>query len=288
MTLAFESLEANIDLTAQHALIRPECERLLSLTCARLLHDKQTFLDLQKESTVPAAALMALAEREMSGNLHCYLGNGQRLTMRTTLVPKGRGPFPDTPAGFIAGAMDALTLDGLIHVAAMQGGWSRARFCYESELWNGFGYRARGIPSPYVYGGTTVQRPGKFIRDGVYSATVMDPQLGTLAIVEELVKLDPSLAFFDAPVKIIPSVDAPSIVPVQADHPVAAGIDIEWVQGALNKLKITAEPIAVDDNLGRETRAAVRIYEKTKGLTIDMGIPGPQVVGALQKDMAAA
>lgn len=288
MTLAFNSLEANIEATASHALVRPECERMLALTAERLLRDKTTWLDLQKESTVPAAALMALAEREMSGNLHCYLGNGQRLTMRTTLVPKGRGPFPDTPAGFVAGAMDALTLDGLVHVAAMAGGWSEARFCYESELWNGFGYRARGIPSPYVYGGTTVQRPGKFIRDGVYSSSVMDPQLGTLAIVEELVKLDPSLAFFDSAVKIVPAVDAPSIVPVQADHPVTAGIDIEWVQAALNKLKITPEPIAVDDNLGRETRAAVRIYEKSRGLTIDMGIPGPQVLGALQKDMAAA
>jgi lysozyme family protein len=37
---------------------------------------------------------MALAEREMSGNLHCYLGNGQRLTKRTTIVPLNRGPFP--------------------------------------------------------------------------------------------------------------------------------------------------------------------------------------------------
>ena len=93
MSLTFNALQANIEVTAMRALIRPECEKMLAMTCARLLHDKQTYLDLQKDSTVPAAALMALAEREMTGNLHCYLGNGQPLTMRTTIVPKGRGPF---------------------------------------------------------------------------------------------------------------------------------------------------------------------------------------------------
>ena len=54
---------------------------------------------------------MALAEREMTGNLHCYLGNGRRLTMRTTIVPLHRGPFPDAPDGFVAGCLDALRCD---------------------------------------------------------------------------------------------------------------------------------------------------------------------------------
>lgn len=277
MTIAFQSLESNIGAISARAQIRPECEHMLGLVCQRLLHDKQTFLDLQKESTVPAAALMALAEREMSGNLHCYLGNGQRLTMRTTLVPKGRGPWPDTPAGFIDGAMDALTLDDLIHVA--EDGWSEARFCYESELWNGFGYRAHGIPSPYVYGGTTVQRPGKYVRDGVYSSTVMDPQLGTLAIVEELVRIDPSLAFFEVTPKIIEA--APSIIP----HPTITP-NVKWVQNSLNKLQIGGTPLLVDGDVGRGTRFAVRTYEQLNHLKLDEGIPGPQVVASLQQVLA--
>jgi len=110
--------------------------------------------------------------------------------------------IPDPIDGFIAGALDALHLDGLDQVAKTAEGWSLPRFAYESELWNGFGYRLRSIPSPYVFGGTTVQQPGKFIRDHAFSPTMMDPQLGTIAIVEKLFELDPSLKFSDLLAKV--------------------------------------------------------------------------------------
>jgi lysozyme family protein len=179
------------------ARIRPECEHALEATGQRLLHGNAVYQRIFDATGVPVAGLMALAEREMTGNLHCYLGNGQRLAKRTTIVPVGRGPFPDTIDGFIAGALDALHLDGLDQVAKTAEGWSLPRFAYESELWNGFGYRQHRIPSPYVFGGTMVQKPGKFVRDHVYSSTTMDPQLGTIAIVQKLFELDPSLKFAD-------------------------------------------------------------------------------------------
>jgi lysozyme family protein len=281
---AFEALEDEYAEQISRAHIRPECDHLLAITCERLLHDKPVYQRIFEATGVPAAGLMALAEREMGGNLNCYLGNGQRLTKRTTIVPINRGPFPDTEEGFIAGALDALHLDGLDQVARMPGGWTLPRFAYESEKWNGWGYRAPRIriPSPYPFGGTTVQKPGKFIRDHVYSPTLMDPQLGTIAIVEKLFELDPSLKFGGSIVKVD---DATPIVP--APHPVIGDSNIGWVQISLNKLRITGTPLAVDGNCGRGTCAAVRAFQETHRLVVD-GLPGPKTVGALTDALAAA
>jgi lysozyme family protein len=266
------------------AHIRPECEQALRVTAQRLLHDKAVYTRIFEATGVPVAVLMAIAEREMSGNLHCYLGNGERLTHRTTLVPKGRGPWADTPDGFYRGALDALHLDGLDQVAKTAEGWTMPRAGFESEEWNGWGYRGHGIPSPYFVGGTTVQRRGKYVHDGVYDSSVMDPQLGTLAIMEELFKLDPSLVFDGQAIEKVAVDEAPSIVPDA--HPVIGGNDdIEWVQKALNALKLGA-PLLVDGNLGRGTRAAVRQYEVLRHLDLDRGYPGPQVIGTLRGEIA--
>lgn len=280
----FEALKDDYARLIATAKIRPECEHVLAVTAQRLLHDKATYQRIFEATGVPVAVLMALSEREMSGNLHCYLGNGQRLTMRTTIVPLNRGPFPDTPDGFVAGALDALHLDGLDQIAKTAEGWSMPRFGYESELWNGFGYRAYGIPSPYFVGGTTAQKPGKFIRDHVYSTTLMDPQLGTLAIAEELFKIDPSLIFADQIAKVD---GAPSIVPAPMPEGLGVGMidmnDIESVKALetmLNASGVLPQPIVVNGNYDRETANAVRTYQIAKGLKAD-GLAGPETMTSL-------
>jgi lysozyme family protein len=55
------------------------------------------------------------------------------------------------------------------------------------ETFNGFGYRAptRNIPSPYLVGGTSVQKRGKFTADSHYDPSVIDPQIGGLAILKQ-------------------------------------------------------------------------------------------------------
>ena len=80
---------------------------------------------------------------------------------KTRLVPKGRGPF----STWEEAAIDALK------IKRYPPEWDIAHIAYAFEKFNGFGYRSKGIPSPYLWGGSNIQRPGKYVRDGVYDAS---------------------------------------------------------------------------------------------------------------------
>lgn len=124
---------------------------------------------------VPWWLIAALHERESSRDFKTYLGNGQSLKKRTTLVPKGRGPF----ATFIDGAIDALNVDGLSSIID----WRLEKAAYFAELFNGPGYDMRGLPSPYIWGGTNIQVKGKFTNDGKFSGRTWDSQPGVAPII---------------------------------------------------------------------------------------------------------
>lgn len=275
----FEALQKEYHDLIASATILPVQERTLDTACNNLLKNEDVYQTLSDRlpNKIPTAFLMALSEREMSGNTHCYLGNGQSLSRKTTIVPKGRGPFLQSyPENFIVGGLDALHLDGLDKITD----WSMERAAYEAEWWNGWGYRSHGIPSPYVFGATSVQRRGKYVSDGVYDASVMDPQLGVIAIIEELFKLKPSLQFADTIVKVE---DAPSIVPALPPVGVGGGINVFLLQQKLNALHVNGTPLRVDGVYGRGTKRAVIAYQFTRKLLVD-GLVGPQTIKALAKE----
>lgn len=284
----FEALRGEYETLLAHAKIDPRRATEVDQVCRRLLRDKQSYLAIELKTGVPTAVLMALNEREDSGNLHCYLGNGQQLIHRTTLVPAGRGPFlAAPPQNFIDGALDALHLDGLDKVAGMPGGWYEPRAAYETEWWNGFGYRAYGIPSPYPFGATSVQRPGKFIADHKFSRTLMDPQLGCVAIWRTLAKLDASLALPGQPIAPAPAdTNADHIVIAASPEGLGGSIDgVKVLQTDLNKLG--CGPIDIDGSYGAQTRRAVIAFQKKVHLADINGLADPQTLAAITTAMAA-
>lgn len=280
----FSALAPEYEKLLASAKVQPSRRAEVNGVCRRLLKDKAVYCIIAEKTSVPAAFIMALNEREDSGRLDRYLGNGQPLNRKTTLVPKGRGPFiAQPPQNFIDGALDALHLDGLDAAGAKHGGWTWPLMAYEAELWNGFGYRARGIPSPYVFGATTVQRAGKFVADHVYSSSTMDPQLGVIAIVEGLIALDQSLSIDAAPARAPDADSLPDHVVAQAPEGLGGSVaGVKVLQADLNKLGFG--PIDVDGSYGRETRAAVRAFQIKHGLQAD-GYAGRQTLPVL---MAAA
>jgi len=63
------------------------------------------------------------------------------------------------------------------------------------EEYNGLGYAARGIASPYVWSGTDQYIAGKFIRDHVFDSRRADAQDGCAPILSMMMALDPSIQF---------------------------------------------------------------------------------------------
>src|SRR5215471_13857647 len=93
------------------------------------------YADVSTRTGIPQVFIATSFEREASSNFRLSPAQGDPWDRRSVHVPAGRGPFPDWKTS----ALDAYHLDGLDAVGSAN--WSEARFCYEGELFNGFGYR---------------------------------------------------------------------------------------------------------------------------------------------------
>lgn len=160
--------------------IHSEKASALDAICARLERSKERYKAVQKATGVPWFVVAALHNRESDGDFSTYLGNGDLLSRPTVNVPEGRGPF----ASWQEGAIDALAYDGLNKIT----NWSAPRACYEIEKFNGFGYRHRGVPSPYLWSWSSNYACGKYVRDGLFDPSAVDKQCGAMPIVKRLME----------------------------------------------------------------------------------------------------
>ena len=164
------------------------------------IRDKQSYIEVEISSRVPWPLIAVIHRRESDADFSTYLGNGQPLGQRTTIEPIGRGPFET----FLQGALDGLNVDGLTAVqqlgdlwttGRLWGSWPIEKMLFYAEKLNGLGYFFKGNPSPYIWGLTNIQVPGKYTSDGVYDPSVMDTQPGCAPILWMIGHLDPSVQF---------------------------------------------------------------------------------------------
>src|SRR5262249_54559480 len=59
--------------------------------------------------------------------------------------------------------------------------WPVSRMLWALEPYNGYGYRNKGLRSPYLWASTNHQQRGKYVRDRVFDPRVMDEQVGCAA-----------------------------------------------------------------------------------------------------------
>jgi lysozyme family protein len=151
----------------------------------RLVAAKPRYINIQHVTGVPWYWIGPVHVRESSQDWSRSLAQGDRWDRASVHVPAGRGPF----ASFEAAAIDALQLNAMTRVTD----WRLEKLIYYWEKFNGWGYwwYHRATPSPYVWGSTTVQKPGKYVADGVWSSSVTDVQLGCVAMLKAIMELDP-------------------------------------------------------------------------------------------------
>ncbi|MCJ9735747.1 peptidoglycan-binding protein, partial [Bradyrhizobium sp. PRIMUS42] len=265
--ISFESLKAEYERNWASLEIRPGRLTEANAVARKALNGKTTYQQIERLTGVPWHFTALCHYRESNFDFDTYLGNGESLHRVTTIVPKGRGPF----ATFVDGAVDAFRLENFIGAQD----WGIARMLFRLEAFNGFGYHAKGVNSPYLYGGSTLYGPpearaGKFVRDHVFDSNHVDTQLGTAAILHAMMSLDSSITLDGSPQfagRTEPEDDVASTVIL--------------MQQALNKLGANP-PLAEDGISGAKTRAAVSQFQQQNGLR-DTGLLDAATVAAITR-----
>lgn len=214
-------------------------ENVVALAGTPLLRARQRYEAVQVETGVPWYVIALIHAMEASGSFLRQILNGQPINQKTTIKPKGFGPWRD----WHESAVFALTHYHFgDHVT-----WTVADVLYRLEWWNGWGYRGRGLNSDYLWGGSNHDDPGKYIEDGHYEETAETKQVGAGVLLRWLV----NHGCVDEP---------PRLGLIRFDERGTNRSEIvRWYQAAWNALREThdelrgAKALTVDGWAGRKT-----------------------------------
>jgi len=179
-TLDFTSLNKNKGVVK--TLTKRICENM---------HRYQKVSDLLKNEnyTMPPQLIGIVHLLEASLNFKTHLHNGDPLSARTIHVPKGRPPVGEPPFSWEESAFDALEMK--LNDMRRSGDYldfgELEQWLYFLEKYNGFGYRKRGINSPYLWSGTNHYTKGKYVSDGVFDPEAVSKQVGAVPIIIEMI-----------------------------------------------------------------------------------------------------
>jgi lysozyme family protein len=150
---------------------------------------KARYETVADQTSVPWFIIAVIHEREASQSWHANLAQGDPWDAVSIHVPAGRGPF----ASWEAAAVDALV--NCPPKAAQWRDWSVGGALTLLEEYNGLGYAARSVPSPYVWASTNQYVKGKYVADGHYDPNAVDHQFGCAALLNRMMAIDPTIRF---------------------------------------------------------------------------------------------
>ncbi len=163
--------------------IRPELVETAGWYLTMMNKARPRYESVGKDLSIPWFFIAATHGLEASFNFRAHLHNGDfPLTARTRQVPAGRPTIWLPPADWESSAKDALKLLGF----ANQTDWSLERTLYRLEAYNGFGYRRRGVPTPYLWSYSNHYERGKFVADGTWNAKARSQQCGAAVMIKLL------------------------------------------------------------------------------------------------------
>lgn len=164
------------------AEVRVEHAKAVARWCDRVINLQARYLAIGTPLGVPWHFIAAVHMRESSLRLDRHLHNGDPLSARTVRVPAGRPKSGAPPFTFDVSAADALVYEGL----DQWHDWSLPGTLFKLEAYNGWGYDARRLNSPYLWSFSHHYLKGKFVQDGVYDAAAVDQQCGTATLLRRL------------------------------------------------------------------------------------------------------
>lgn len=222
----------------------------INAQAAKIEANRSRYEAVSAKTGVPWDVIGVIHYRESSGSFSGVLHNGQKIIgtgKKTTIVPKGRGPF----STWEDAAVDALM--NCHPYAGKNKDWSIAGTLDILERYNGLGYRRKGRPSPYLWAGTDQYVKGKYVADGKYDPNHVDKQLGVAPI---LMKIRERKA------------TAPVPVPKPSPEPALGRTDTVTVRVVQERLKdLGYSEVGKPDGIkGKLTRTAILAFKNENDL----------------------
>jgi len=187
---------------------------------------------------------------EGSLDFKTHLHNGDPLKARTVQVPKGRPKKGNPPFTWEESATDALTLEKF----AGLDDWSLTSILYRFEKFNGFGYRTRGVNTPYLWSFSNHYTQGKFAADGVFSPVLVSKQCGAAVLIRRLAER--GVIQFDSDNNPSDSDTVAELDALVVFAPDVESADAARLQEALNQFPGIS--LAVDGFAGKRTSDALK------------------------------
>lgn len=154
-------------------------------SAARILENRARYEAIEQLTRVPWFVVGIIHSLESGLRFDRHLHNGDPLTRKTRLVPRGRPVgMGDGPFTFEQSATDALRMKGYDQIED----WPVERIAWALERYNGWGYR-RYHPStlsPYLWSGTNHYSAGKYVADGKWSSSAVSQQSGGMALLKQI------------------------------------------------------------------------------------------------------
>lgn len=164
--------------------IKADSAKTVDRLADQIIANEARYRSVADPMGIPWYAVGVIHAMEAGLNFKCHLHNGDPLSARTVQVPAGRPKTGQPPFSWEDSARDALTLDKY----AQWTDWSIPGILFKWESYNGWGYRNHHpeVKSPYLWSATNHYSSGKYIKDGIWSATAVSKQIGAAALLRRL------------------------------------------------------------------------------------------------------
>lgn len=189
MTTRFERYSQGYAVLFETMVVRDQWKAIVSNKARQIIENKGRYLTVEGQTGVPWWMIGLIHKMEANLSFEKHLHNGDSLKERTRQVPRGRPKAGKPPFTWEESAVDALRYDGLDKASR----WTIERICYYCEKFNGFGYRGKGVNSPYLWSGSTHYRKGKYYADRKYDPNMVSQQAGTMLVLRAMMDADPTI-----------------------------------------------------------------------------------------------
>jgi lysozyme family protein len=182
----YRALKAEYIACFDAAQPRPELAGDLGFYLAQLRKHRDRYEAVGGPLGIPWYFIGCIHALEGGFDFNTHMFNGDPLTARTVHVPRGQPEAPPANGERYTWEESATAAMRLKDFHRKRD-WSLPRLLHRWEGYNGFGYRSRGVPTPYLWSFSTLYDKGRFVADHQFDPDARSRQAGAATMVKGLV-----------------------------------------------------------------------------------------------------